>query len=121
MPPLEDRVVSSAELRAFNEGTVWRQLGPGILNGLEDPAFHVVVPAGHLHSNGDDDHIMAVVLQLRSVDAGSLSVWALIPPRMFRSLPSAFTVLGRIGEIAGAAVAEADEWLYELGEHPDET
>ena len=117
MSPLEDRVVSTAELRAFNEDTNgWLQLGPGILNRLEDLAFHVVVAVEHLHSGDADDNTMAVMLRLRTVDAESLCVRALIAHRMYKALPSAFVVLGRIEAIAGAAVADADEWLYSLDE-----
>lgn len=108
---LEDRVITTDQLRAVNAGTTgWLQLGPGVLDRLDPVGFHVLVPAGHLHV-AEDDTLMACVIELHTGTKQPLKVRVLLPHEMFSKLPSAFEVLARIPAAATGMVAELEAWM----------
>lgn len=108
---LEDRVITTDQLRAVNAGTAgWLQLGPGVLDRLDPVGFHVLVPVGHLHVT-EDHTLMSCIVELQTSAAEPLKVRVLLPHEVFTKLPSAFEVLARIPATATGMVTELEAWM----------
>lgn len=118
---LEDRVVSTDQLRAINNDTSgWLQLGPGMLEQLDPLGLHVLIPSGHLHIS-DEQAVMSCVAELQTGSIEPLKVRVLVPAQMFMRLPRAFDVLARVPAVAAAMAVDIEEWIAALAQkEPDD-
>jgi hypothetical protein len=95
---LEDRIVTTAELRDQREQDLDAELllPAGVLERLEDPGFHVLIPKGRVM--GPETDKMLAVLLLDSHD-GRLEVELMVEDWYYQSLPTPFDVLVNLREL----------------------
>lgn len=105
---VEDRVVTTDFLVEVNRSPECDdlQLGPGVLDGLEPDAFHVIIPVGHTH--GLTETKIVCQAQLAVGGDGPLRKEVLLSQDTYDSLPTAFSVLNAVRELVPLMVGQVE-------------
>lgn len=101
---LEDRVITTDLLRhqatlELDEADIL--LPAGVLETLEDPAFHILIPAGRAHAGHLDKLIVQLVLDTTN---GEARVDAMVEDDWFATLPTSYQVLVNVRDLVPGAV-----------------
>ena len=113
---MEDRTITTDELhRQAALGLDADILLPaGVLETLEDPAFHMLIPAGRAHGPETDKLLAELILDSQD---GEIRIQVMVEDDWFCRLPTSFHTLRNVRDLVPDAVqCELED--YECEEEP---